>query len=373
MRNCSYGNFGAATNTDKLLCPSTVSNTSRRQFVKSLSVLGASAILPGTAGFMAQTASRVGSSKPTRIDVHHHLFSPTYMSLSDPAGHGNPRSVPALAHWTPARAVEEMDKAGIATAVLSIATGGIPAKQAGESRTLARDSNEYGAQMVRDYPGRFGLFASLPLLDQDASLREIEYGLDTLKADGIALTTNYGDKWPGDPAFVPVFEELNRRKAVVFVHPTTPTCCGNLIPGVPATWAEYDFDTTRAITSFLVNGAFTRFPNVRFIFTHSGGTIPVLARRIAELFPPELADRAPNGVESEVKKLYFDIANAANPSSLAALTKLVSTSQILFGTDFPFVRISTTVDGFRDFGFSAKDVQAINSGNAMRLFPRLKK
>src|ERR1019366_2801804 len=308
MKNCGYGNLDSATDTDKPFCSSTVSNASRRQFLKSLSVLGASAILPGAAGFMAQTASQAGSSKPTRIDVHHHLFSPTYNSLSGPT-RVNARSDPALANWTPARAVEEMDKTGIATAVLSIATGGIPSKQAGESRTLARDSNEYGAQMVRDYPGRFGLFASLPLLDQDASLREIEYGFDTLKADGIALTTDYGDKWPGDPAFVPVFEELNRRKAVVFVHPTTPTCCDKLIPGVPASWVEYDFDTTRAIISFLDNGAFIRFPNVRFIFTHSGGTIPVLARCIGGLFPPELADPAPNGVESEGKKLYLDIGN----------------------------------------------------------------
>jgi predicted TIM-barrel fold metal-dependent hydrolase len=373
MRNCNNKNFGSATDTCKRLCPPAVCSSSRRQFVKALSALGASAILPGAAGLMAQTTSRVGGSKPTRIDVHHHLFSPTYMRLSDPAGHGNPRSLPALAHWTPARAVEELDRYDIATAVLSIATGGIPAKQAGESRTLMRDSNEYGAQMVRDYTGRFGLFASLPLLDQDASLREIEYGFDTLKADGIALTTDYGDKWPGDPAFVPAFEELNRRKAVVFVHPTTPACCSHLIPGVPPSWVEYGFDTTRAIVSFLVNGTFTRFPNIRFIFAHSGGTIPVLARRIAELFPPELAGRAPDGVESEVKKLYFDIANGVSPSSLAALTKLVPVSQILFGSDFPFVNISTTVDGFRGFGFQAKDVQAINRGNALRLFPRLRK
>jgi predicted TIM-barrel fold metal-dependent hydrolase len=365
--------FSSLTDPENQVRPSFTSSASRRQFMKSLGALGATAILPGAAGWMPQTAPRAASVQASRIDVHHHMLSPTYLSRSGPA-RVNPRSDPALANWTPARALEEMDKAGIATAMLSIPTGGIPSNQAGEqARTLVRDSNEYGAQMVRDYPGRFGLLASLPLLEQDASLREIEYAFDTLKADGIALMTDYGNKWPGDPAFAAVFEELNRRKAVVFIHPTAPGCCTNLIPGVPASWIEYDFDTTRAITSMLVNGVFTRFPNVRFIFTHSGGTIPVLAKRIADMFPPEISDRAPNGVESEVKKLYFDIANGANPSSLAALTKLVPISQLLFGTDFPMVRISITVDGFREYGFSPKDVQAINRGNALRLFPRLNK
>jgi predicted TIM-barrel fold metal-dependent hydrolase len=323
--------------------------------------------------FLAQADARATEASPNRIDVHHHHLSPTYKKLSGPT-RLTQRSDPALSNWTPAIAMEEMDKAGIVTAMLSIPTGGIPADLTGEpARALTRGSNDYGAQMVRDNPGRFGLFASLPMLDPEASLREIEYAFTALKADGIALMTDYGDKWPGDPIFAPVFEELNRRKAVVFVHPTTPNCCAKLIPGVPASWIEYDFDTARAVTSLLVNGTFTKFPNVRFIFTHSGGTVPVLARRVADMFPPQMAAGAPNGVEAELKKLYFDIANGANPSSLAALTKLVPMSQLLFGTDFPFVKMSITVDGFRDYGFSAKDVQAINNGNAMRLFPRLRK
>ena len=372
MKNCDHEDFSFACDRKDSLRSSFESRFSRRQFLETLGALGASAILPSAAALTGQIAPGVASSNPNRIDVHQHLLSPTYLSRSGPA-RLNARSDPALTNWTPARALDEMGKAGTATAILSIATGGIPSNQAGEpARTLARDSNDFGAKLVRDYPGRFGLFAALPLLEQDASLREIEYGYDTLKADGVSLMTNYGDKWPGDPVFAPVFEELNRRKAVVFVHPTTPSCCGNLLPGIPSSWIEYDFDTMRAVTSMLINGTFTRFPNVRFIFTHSGGTVPVLARRVGDMFPPELANRAPNGVEAEIKKLYFDIANGANPSSLAALTKLVPMSQLLFGTDFPMVRMSITVDGFRDFKFSANEVEAINRGNALRLFPRLK-
>jgi len=349
MKNCDHEDFSFACDRKDSLRSSFESRFSRRQFLETLGALGASAILPSAAALTGQIAPGVASSNPNRIDVHQHLLSPTYLSRSGPA-RLNARSDPALTNWTPARALDEMGKAGTATAILSIATGGIPSNQAGEpARTLARDSNDFGAKLVRDYPGRFGLFAALPLLEQDASLREIEYGYDTLKADGVSLMTNYGDKWPGDPVFAPVFEELNRRKAVVFVHPTTPSCCGNLLPGIPSSWIEYDFDTMRAVTSMLINGTFTRFPNVRFIFTHSGGTVPVLARRVGDMFPPELANRAPSGVEAEIKKLYFDIANGANPSSLAALTKLVPTSQLLFRTDFPVVRIAITVDGFKDY------------------------
>ena len=373
MKYCNQGDFSCLTDSENCVGSPLDPRASRRQFLQSLGALGASAILPQAAGSTAQTSSQVSSAKLDRIDVHHHLFSPAYVSRSGPA-RVNARSDPALTNWSPAKALDEMGKAGTATAMLTIPTGGLPSNLAGEAaRSLARDSNEFGAKMVRDYPGRFGLFAALPLLEQEASLREIEYGYDTLKADGISLMTNYGDKWPGDKAFAPVFEELNRRKAVVFVHPTTPNCCSNLLPGVPASWIEYDFDTMRAVTSLLINGTFTRFPNVRFIFTHSGGTIPVLARRVSDMFPPELAAGAPNGVEAELKKFYFDIANGANPSSLAALTKLVPISQLLFGTDFPMVRMSITVDGFRNYKFSASEGEAINRGNALRLFPRLKK
>src|SRR5258708_15202428 len=373
MKYCHHADSSFIADSGQLTHRPFVSCARLQQVLGTLGALGETAILPGAARLAAQSSPGTSSAGLNRIDVHHHLFSPTYQNRSGPIRLST-RSDPALAHWTPQKALDEMAKAGIATAMLSIATGGIPSNQAGEAaRSLARDSNEYGARMVRDYTGRFGLFAALPMLDQDASLREIEYGFDTLKADGISMMTNYGNKWPGDAVFAPAFAELDRRKAVVFIHPTTPCCCDKLLPGVPASWIEYDFDSMRCLTSLLINGTFTKFPNVRFIFTHSGGTIPVLARRVGDMFPPELAAGAPHGVEAEIKKLYFDIANGTNPSSLAALTKLVPTSQLLFGTDFPFVRIAITVDGFKDYKFPENDVEAINRGNALRLFPQLKK
>jgi predicted TIM-barrel fold metal-dependent hydrolase len=346
--------------------------TSRREFLKTVAVVASTML--SASGLMPQTPSPMGSTKPNRIDVHHHILPPPYLlrardrilAISD-------RDHSALLNWTPARAVEEMDNNGIATAVTSLGLPGVWLGDAKAARSLARACNEYAAQMVRDYPGRFGFFAALPLPDREGSLREIAYVLDVLKADGIGLLTSYGDKWPGDPTFAPVFEELNRRKTVVFIHPALPGCCGHLMPGIPASTIEFLFDTTRAITSLLVNGTFSRFPDVRFIFCHAGGTMPMVAARISAFVQrhKEVADHVPNGVSYELKKLYYDVANSTNPSSMAALMNQVPTSQMLFGSDFPYVPASVTANGLDHFGLSASDLQAVNRENGARLFPRL--
>ena len=312
---------------------SLTSGPSRRELLKALAAAAAGAALPAS-GLLAQTASRTARGKARRIDTHHHANPPVYTKTTGRYGNWN---------WTSAASIEQMDKYDVATAMLSITQPGVWFGDVQKARSLSRDCNDYMAQMVRDYPGRFGLFAAVPLPDQEGTLREIEYAYDTLKADGIGLLTSYDDKWIGDPAFSPAFEELNRRNAVVFVHATGPSCCQNLIPGVTATMAEYDFDTTRAVESLLVNGTLSRFPNVRLIFVHSGGTLPVLAGRINDRFPKDRADRVPNGVMYEVKKLYYEVAHATYAAPLAALTKLIPVSQILFGTDFPAEPMPTTI------------------------------
>src|SRR5579863_6741454 len=199
------------------LCRERYLDTSRRDFLKAVALVGASTMLT-VHGLMAQSLSSAGSAKANRIDVHHHILPPPYMlrardrilAISD-------RDHSALLSWTPARAVEEMDKHGIATAITSLGLPGIWLGGAKAARSLARACNEYAAEMVKQYPGRFGLFAAIPLPDREGSLQEITYALDVLKADGIGLFSSYGDKWLGDAAFAPVFDELNRRRAVVFV------------------------------------------------------------------------------------------------------------------------------------------------------------
>ena len=182
--------------------------------------------------------------------------------------------------YTPARAIEDMDRGGVSTAMISITTPGIWFGNIDETRRLARRENEYGARIVSDYKGRFGLFAVLPLPDVDASLREIQYAFDTLKAEGVGLLSNWRDKWLGDESFTPVVDELNRRKAILYTHGAAPGCCGgNFLPGVNETTIEYNTDVSRTIVNLISSGTATRTPDTRYIMSHGGGTITALTGR----------------------------------------------------------------------------------------------
>jgi predicted TIM-barrel fold metal-dependent hydrolase len=339
---------------------------SRRAALKHLAAIGAGAAL-STRTVFANLQSAVANPKRGRIDVHHHMLPPFYMDLR--------RAVPDVGRMpecSPARSLDDMEKNGVMTAMLSLAVSGVSFDAGEAGRSLARKSNDFGAELVRDHPSSFGLLAALPLPDPQGSLAEIEYALDKLHADGIALLSSYGDKWLGDPTYAPVFEELNRRKAVVFVHPNAPNCCANLLPHVPASTIEFLFDTTRTIESLLTTGTFSRFPNVQFIFSHGGGAMPMLANRIARNFPKDLSAQVPNGVLYELKRQYYDTASASNPTSLNALLSVVPASQVVFGSDFPFLSAGEAAGDLARSGLPDATVEAIDRGNAARLFERLK-
>lgn len=341
----------------------------RRDVLSGLGTIGCSAL--------ASTSVLARASRKTEVvDVHHHILPPSYMAAAreriiEQYQGTLPR---AVAGWSPALALEEMDRHGIATAVVSISTPGIWFGDKEEGRRLARLCNDYSASLVREHRRRFGFFASVPLPDTEGSLREIEYALGVLGADGICLFTSYGDKWPGDPLFAPVLEELNRRHAVVYFHPTGPDCCRDLIPWVPYVVTELPHDTTRAITSLLFSGSLPRLQNISFIFSHAGGTMPMLAGRIARAAKtrPEIAEKLPNGAERELRRLHYEIGATANRPAIAALTSLVPTSQILFGTDFPYAPVEFSTEGLRNIGFSPEQVRAVGRGNALRLMPKLR-
>jgi predicted TIM-barrel fold metal-dependent hydrolase len=238
---------------------------------------------------------------------------------------------------------------------------------------MARLCCDFAAEMVRDRPARYGLFAPLSMLDIDATLKEIEYVFDTLKADGINLQTNYGDKWLGHPIYRPVLEELNRRKAVVFVHPLVANCCANLSVGTFPAVIEVPHDTTRTVVSLLLGGTFARLRDIKWLFSHGGGTIPMLAGRIEAFYDQKARGPngfAPDGIEAEFRRLYYDTANATHPASMAALTKLVPTSQITYGTDYPYFALDQ-IANLQKLGLPAGDLEAIANGNATRLLPRL--
>ena len=311
---------------------------------------------------------------PHRIDTHHHPYPPVYVEKTrDILRRTTHAFYDRLTQWQPNQAVEAMDKDDIAVSVLSIGTPSVWLGDVQASRTLARECNDAAAQMQADYKGRFGHFATIPLPDVDGSLREIEYLYDTLGADGIALTTNYDDKYPGEDAFAPVFDELNRRKAVVYFHPTAASFAFNRVKDIPPPTIEFPFDTTRTITSLMFSGTFTRCPDIKWIFSHGGGALGMVANRLAGLAKnrPELAARVPGGVKQELSKLYLDVVGVTTPGALAAVLDIVPMSNLLFGTDYPFWAPDTTIGGLAALKLKPDDLAAIERGNAMRLMPGL--
>jgi 6-methylsalicylate decarboxylase len=331
----------------------------RRRFLGQAAVLGAAALAPFD--------SFTQSAQPHRIDIHHHILPPAYMQAIA-ARRGGP-----VPDWSAARSLEEMDKTGIATSMLSIVQPGVWLGNDEEGRRLARECNDFGARMVRDQPRRFGLFAALPLGDVQGSLLELTYAFDTLKADGIGLMTSFGDKWLGDPAFWPVLEELNRRKAVVYTHPTQPNCCRNLVTDVTSSTIEWTTDTTRTIASLVFTGTAAKFPDIRWIFSHGGGTAPFLIGRFQtqEANMKDRNRRFPQGVMHEIRKFYYDTAQANHAGALAALLAIVPSSQVLLGTDYPFRKPADEIGAVGAYKFSATELRAIERDNALKLLPRI--
>jgi predicted TIM-barrel fold metal-dependent hydrolase len=336
----------------------------RRDFLRALGIIGAGALV-GDVPVSVLGAGRAAG----RIDVHHHVSPPKWIAelASKNLATGD------ITGWSVAKSLDDMDKAGVATSIVSVTTPGVSFTDAAAARRVARESNEWVAQLRRDHPGRFGSFAMLPMQDVDGSLREIEYSLDTLKADGIGLLTSYGDKWLGHPTYAPIMNELNRRKAILYTHPTLANCCRGLLPDVAPTVVEFGTDTSRTITDIVFSGTAARCPDLRFIFSHAGGTLPFLTERLiqAPVINKNLESRVPNGVLHELKRFYYDTAWAYHPAPLAALTKLVDLSQVVYGSDYPYRTGAETIKGLMAYGFSARDLAAIGRGNAVRLMPRL--
>ena len=361
-------------------CSGPCCGLSRRGFFSSLA---AATIAAAPTPLFAQAApaqsapasSPVPKSAAARplIDIHHHFYPPEMKAAMAEERGG--RISPMFSNWSVPMMLEEMDKNAVTKAVISLSTAPMQWFRSPPDplRKTLRAVNEGGARIVADHPGRFGQFGFISMTDVDGSLAELAYALDTLKVDGIGIATSYGDKWPGDPMFAPIFEELNRRKAVVHLHPIAPNCCGNLVPNLADSWLEYPTDSVRAISSLLFAGAYRRYPDIKFIFAHGGGTLPMLVDRIDYLSKSfkDRASFAPNGLAAELQKLYFDTANATSPPALAAVLKFAPISQLMFGTDFPYISTAHNLEGLRSAGLAEADMRAIASDNTIRLMPRM--
>jgi len=352
-------------------CVAVCGCASRRSFLKSVGAVGAASVLSIPA--FAEDAAPA-PAKPHRVDVHHHMFPPF---VQERWKKDNIRTAPVAMRWTLEATLEQMNKGGVAAAILSMASGGLnlPKLNLNDNRAMTRMVNDYAAKARSDHPGRFGLFAHVPMPDVEGTLKEIEYALDQLKADGIGLSTSYGNMFLGDPDFKPVMDELQRRRAIVYVHPNRPHCCDTLTPQVPGSFTEYPQDTNRTVMSLLFSGTFTRTRDVRWIFSHGGAAVPLLARRVNSLAKIQLKNAAqvlPDGIDFELKRLYYETANAAYSPNMAALLKFAPVSQVLFGTDYPYVSVVENVADLAKAGLSAADLKAIENENAIRLMARLR-
>ena len=310
---------------------------------------------------------------PFRIDVHHHTIPPVFREqlLSRGVVEAGGRDLP---DWSADLSLGVMDRNGIATSVLSVSAPGVHFGDDAAARDLARRCNEASAELVAARPDRFGFFASVPLPDADGAAAEVAYALDELGADGIVLMSSHHDgSYLGDPRFDGVLAELDRRSAVAFVHPVEPAFAGRVRLDIPAFAMEFTFDTTRAACNLAFTGALERYPNVRFVLSHAGGTVPYLVGRFDLLWFTDdaLVERAPRGGRAYLRDLYYDTALSANPHALSSLTELVGADHVLFGSDYPFapeLATQLTVQGVADWPFG-DDRAGVERGNALDLLP----
>jgi 6-methylsalicylate decarboxylase len=333
---------------------------------------GAAALAFGAFAGTEIVPKAAAQAKPHRIDVHHHISPPTWIDAVKKAKLDNP----PITNWSVEKSLDDMDKAGIATAIASPTTPQLNflADDKETAARIARESNEYTRKIMSDHPGRFGLFAMLPLPHIDESLKEIAFAFDTLKADGVGVMTSYGDKWLGYPQFAPVWEELNRRKATVYTHPTGANCCVNLVQGIGESTVEFGADTTRTIVSLIFSGTSQRYKDINWIFSHGGGALTSFAERlqVQMVSTPPYKDKFTRAiVDGELARFYYDTAQISNAVTIGALARLVPISQIVYGTDFPYRTGLEHVKGL-SAAFSGADLMAIDRENALRIIPRLK-
>ena len=340
----------------------------RRTFVKAAMATAAVGSLGATNAMSEKALSK--------IDVHQHFLPDVYIDALAKLGIHGAGGV-AFPKWTPEGAIEMMDGQGIATGILSISAPGVHFGDDGAAVDLARICNEYSASLVKQDPDRFGVFAVLPMPLVDASLAETEHALDHLKLDGVVLLSSYSDgTYLGDPKFDPLMAALDARSVVAFVHPTVPVSAPGEHLTIPPFATEFVFDTSRAIANLIWMGVAERYPNIKFVFSHAGGTAPFLAWRWSLLEQlPQTKANFPKGFLHYLQNFYYDTALSGGDQALSALTKLVSSDKILFGSDFPFAPPQVSVAawaGVSKFdGLTAADREHIAAKNAKQLFPRL--
>jgi predicted TIM-barrel fold metal-dependent hydrolase len=301
-----------------------------------------------------------------RIDIHHHALSAEAIELMRDLGLPTPGQ-----RWQLDRTLDMMDANNIEASVVSNVVPCDVLDDAAMASRLARQMNEAAAEVVRRNPNRFGFFAILPLPHVDLALEEAAYAFDELGADAVALLPHGGDHYLGAPLFDPIFAELNRRRAVVLVHPMDLP--EGRAPDVPSVFADYLLDTTRAAINLITSGTLARYRELSVILSHAGGFLPYAASRI-EVAAELLANVDPHTVRDSIRRFYYDLALSV-PAALPSLLAAADSSHILYGTDWSGVPASVVEQATRVFDehrlIDDRTGQAINRGNALELLPGL--
>ncbi len=310
------------------------------------------------------------------IDVHSHFVTEEYVRAATRAGHEQPEGMPRWASWSAVEHLALMDQAGVRTSILSVSSPGTHFGDDTAARRLSRRMNEFAVEQVQAHPGRFGHFASLPFPDVRGSLVELAYALDVLGSDGVALLSNAHGVYLGDERYEPVYAELNRRGATVFVHPVSPPNWQAVSLNRPRPMVEFLFDSARAASDLVLRGVLSRYPDIQWVFSHSGGALPVLVERIqlfGAMLPGGLADGRP--VSEQLGGLWYDIAGTPFPHAAAALVRAFGCEQVLYGSDYCWTPVAGVLSQVASIDAAPQPEgqtwRALTTGNAERLIPRL--
>jgi predicted TIM-barrel fold metal-dependent hydrolase len=324
----------------------------------------AALILGGATGALGQSQFATGA-----IDVHHHFLPPSYKPRVQGWMDRFATGVDAVMAWTPEASLAAMDEAHVERAILSVSSPGVHFGDDAEAGRVARECNDYAATLSLAHPGRFGFFAALPMPDTDGAIREAERALTLAGSHGVGLLSNYGGRYLGDPAFRPLFDWLAKRQATIYVHPTDAPCCAGLVPDLATPLIEFPVDTARTIASLLWSGTFSDFPALRFIFSHGGGVLPMVAERVIAMgfVNRQLAARVPEGAAAALARLYVDTASVTSPATMAALREWLPPDRILYGTDFPWGTVAASRAALQRLAIEPGQLAAIERSNAQRL------
>ncbi|MBE1495405.1 putative TIM-barrel fold metal-dependent hydrolase [Amycolatopsis lexingtonensis] len=309
------------------------------------------------------------------VDVHAHFLTPEYVEAAIAAGHARPDGMPGWPNWDASTHLELMDRWGVAVSLLSISSPGVHFGDDAAARKLARHVNDTGAAVRRAHPDRFGHFASLPLPDVDGALAELAYAVDELGSDGVTIETNAAGRYLGDPAFGPLWTELERRRTPVFVHPTSPPHAEGISLGRPRPMLEFLYDTGRAVSDLVFAGVPARHPGIPWIFTHGGGVLPLLAERL-ELFRTAFAGESGGPtVPGQIGELWFDIAGTPFPHQVPAFERAFGTERLLYGSDFCWTPPAAVAAQLASIDAAPQPAgttwRELTTRNCSRLFPRL--